>query len=89
MLVSDALADEEPTEIEPNELTPPQIVNLDDWFVPVATTEPTTEPEASIVTIAREIEETESALTLPAFYFARRSDVQRDVEETQLALDFG
>jgi hypothetical protein len=83
------LADEEPAEIEPAELTPPQIVNLDDWFVPAATVEPTGEPESPTSTIARHIEETESALVLPAFYFARRSEVPRDIEEIQLALDFG
>jgi hypothetical protein len=89
VMVRDVLADEEPTEVEPTELAPPQIVNLDEWFVPVATLEPTSEPESPVATIAREIEETESALTLPAFYFARRSDVQPDVEEIQLGLDFG
>ena len=89
VLVSDVLADEEPTEIEPVELRPPQIVNLDDWFVPVATVEPTSEPESSVTTIARDIEAAESAFTLPPFYFAQRTDVQREVEELQLALDFG
>ncbi len=38
---------------------------------------------------AREIDETESAFTLPAFYFARASQREREVEEVQLALDFG
>jgi hypothetical protein len=37
------------------------------------------------VALARDIEEAESALTLSAFYFARRSQVQRDLEEAQLA----
>ena len=38
VLASDVLADDEPiAEIEPTELAPPQIVDLDEWFVPVAT----------------------------------------------------
>jgi hypothetical protein len=89
VLASAVLADEEPPEIEPAELTPPQVVNLDDWFVPVATVEPTSEPEPPTSTIARHIEETESNLALPAFYFPRRSEVPRELEEIQLALDFG
>ena len=55
----------------------------------IATVEPTSELEPPAATIARVIEETESAFTLPAFYFARRSEVPRDIEEIQLALDFG
>src|SRR5204863_7516981 len=84
VMVNDALAEEEPT--EPAEVAPPQIVNLDDWFVPIATVEPTSELEPPAATIARVIEETESAFTLPAFYFARRAEVPRDVEQIQLAL---
>jgi hypothetical protein len=87
VIVSDALTDDEPT--EPAEVAPPQIVNLDEWFVPIATDEPTNEPESPIATLARNIEEAEFGLTLPAFYFARRADTPRDVEEIQLALDFG
>src|SRR6185436_3769935 len=89
VLVGEVLDDDEPPEIEPQQLAPPQIVDLDEWFVPIAMVAPTSEPEPPVATIAREIEETESALTLPAFYSARRADVQRDVEEIQLALDFG
>jgi len=89
VLVSDVLTDDEPPEIEPQQLARPQIVDLDDWFVPIATVEPTSEPESSVVTIARDTDEAESGLTLPAFYFARRADIPRDVEEIQLALDFG
>ena len=58
-------------------------------FVPIATVQPTSEPESPIATIAKDIEEAEFGLTLPAFYFARRADIPRDVEEIQLALDFG
>ncbi|HMG75202.1 MAG TPA: strawberry notch C-terminal domain-containing protein [Pyrinomonadaceae bacterium] len=91
VMVSDAFADDESAlvEIEPSELAPPQIVDLDEWFISVATPEPTSEPESSVVAIAKDIEDAEFGLTLPAFYFARRSDVPRDVEEIQLALDFG
>lgn len=89
ILASDVLTDDEPIEVEPAEVTSPQIVNLDDWFVPVATIEPTCGPESSLVTIARDIEAAESTLTLPAFYFLQRSEVPRDIEEIQLALDFG
>ena len=67
----------------------PQIVDLDEWFVPIAADEPTSEPESPIATIARDIEEAEVGLALPAFCFARRADIPRDVEEVQLALDFG
>jgi len=86
VMVSDVLADEEPT--EPAELTPPQSVNLDEWFVPISMVQPR-DPESLVSPIAREIEEAESALTLPAFYFARRSEVPRELEEIQLALDCG
>ena len=70
-------------------MAPAQIVDLDEWFVPIATFQPTSEPELSVVAIAKDIEEAESGLTLPAFYFARRAEVQREVEDIQLALDFG
>ena len=90
VMVNDVLADEETTEIEPAELISPQIVNLDEWFVPVVMAEePTSKPESPVATIARHIEETEFSLTLPAFYFGRSPDVAGDVEEIQLALDFG
>ncbi len=91
VLVGEVVADDEAAiaEIEPTDLALPQIVDLDEWFVSVATPEPTSEPESSVVAIAKDIEDAEFGLTLPAFYFARRSDVPRDVEEIQLALDFG
>jgi hypothetical protein len=89
VMLRDVLADEELIEAEPTEFAPHQIVDLDEWFVPIATVKPMIEPESPVVTIARVIEEAESALTLPAFYFTRRSEVSRDVEEIQLPLDFG
>src|SRR5205823_5468571 len=50
VLASDALTDGESiAEIEPTELAPPQIVDLDEWFVPVVDAEPTAEPEPRIV----------------------------------------
>jgi len=76
-------------EIEPTELAPPQIIDLDEWFILPADTEPTAEPEPRIVDQAREIEKAEAAFTLPAFYFTRSSEPVRAVEEIQLALDFG
>jgi len=62
-----------------------------DWFsVLSATTAPViTEPQPSAVAVAKQIEEAEATLTLPAFYFARRPDVPREIEEVQLALNFG
>src|SRR5437773_4995607 len=51
VLTSDVLTDEEPT--EPAEVAPAQIVNLEDWFVPIATVQPTREPEPPAATIAR------------------------------------
>jgi len=84
----DVLADEEPAEIETAELMPAQIVNLDEWFVPVATFEPTAESDPSAAEQALAIEKAETTLTLPAFYFAR-SQPAGEVEEIQLALDFG
>ena len=90
VMLSDALADEEPiAEIEPTELAPPQIVNLDVWFVPVAEAEQSTEPPPLPSKQAQEVETAESGWTLPAFYFARSPRAAREVEEMQLALDFG
>ncbi len=87
---SDALTDEESiVEIEPHELAPPRIVNLDEWFIAVAEAEPTAEPEPTIVDQVRKIETAESGWSLPAFYFARASQPEGEVEEAQLALDFG
>jgi hypothetical protein len=91
VMVSEPLNDDEPAiaEIERQELSNTEIVHLDEWFIPVANAEPTDEPERSTADQAREIERTEAAFTLPAFYFARSSEPTRDVEEVQLALDFG
>ena len=89
VMVSDVLTDDELTaELEPQEMAPPQIVDLDEWFVPMAMVDPT-EPEPSATTIAGEIEETDSGFALPAFYFARPAQPAREVSESQLALDFG
>ncbi|PWT79230.1 MAG: hypothetical protein C5B58_14125 [Acidobacteria bacterium] len=89
VMVSDDLSDEEAIEVELTELTPPQIVNLDDWVVPIVRVESTCEPQPQAVEIAKQIEQAEVRPTLPAFYFARRPDVPRKLEEVQLALDFG
>src|ERR1051326_823761 len=90
VLVSDALTDDEPiAETEPTELAPPQIVDLNVWFVPVAEAEQSTKPLPLPSKQAQEVEATESGWTLPAFYFARSLQPTREVDEIQLALDFG
>ena len=87
ILTSDVLADDEPiSEIEPTELAPPQIVDLDEWFVS-AEAEPTPQPSAT--ERAQDIETSEVAWTLPAFYYARPSQPTLEIDEMQLALDFG
>ncbi len=88
VMVSEALNDDEPAigEIAPQELAPPNIVDLDEWFVSVEaelTPQPPTAEQAQVVETA------EAGWTLPAFYFARASHSEREVEEVQLALDFG
>ncbi len=89
MLASDALTDDEPiAEVEPTELAAPQIVDLDEWFILPAEAKPNAEPETRFIDQAREIEKGEEAFALPAFYFTR-SEPTREVEEVQLALDFG
>ncbi len=88
VMISDNLSDEEPIEVEPAELPPPQVVNLDGWIIPTATIE-RTQIECSPATIVAHIEQTEATFQLPAFCVARRPDIPRDVEEVQLALDFG
>jgi hypothetical protein len=86
-LVSDDLSDEERTEVEQTELRPPQIVNLDEWVVPIAAVEQTREPEAQAVEIANQIGQAEVTVKRPAFCFARPPDVPREIEGVQLALD--
>jgi hypothetical protein len=86
VLASDVLSDEPIAEIEPKELTPPQIIDPDEWFVSVEA-EPTPQPSAAEQ--AQETEAAEAGWTLPAFYFPRPSQAVRQVEEIQLALDFG
>jgi hypothetical protein len=87
VLASDALADYEPiAEIEPTELAPPQIIDLNEWFVAV---EAEPRPQESAVEQAQEIGTAEAASALPAFYFTRASQPAREVDEIQLALDFG
>src|SRR5205823_6835505 len=46
VLASDVLADNAIAEIEPTELAPPQIVDLDEWFVSIEA-EPTPQPSAA------------------------------------------
>ena len=64
VLASDVLTDDEPpiAEIEPQELSPTKVVNLDDWFVPVAEVEPIAEAESSPSEEAQRIERAEATL---------------------------
>ena len=64
-------------------------MNLDDWIVPIVTVESICEQESQVAETARQIEQAEATLTLPAFYFGPRPDILREIEEIQLALDFG
>jgi P-loop containing NTP hydrolase pore-1/C-terminal domain on Strawberry notch homologue len=90
VLASDALTDDEPiAEIEPQELSSTTIINLNDWFVPIAEVDPIAEAASSPSEEAQRIERAEATLNLPAFYFVRSAEPSRDVEEVQLALDFG
>ena len=88
VMSGDALTDDEPpiAEIEPTELAPPQIIDLDEWFVSVEA-DPT--PQPSEAKRAREIETAEAAWALPAFYYARPAQPAPEVDEIQLPLDFG
>jgi P-loop containing NTP hydrolase pore-1/C-terminal domain on Strawberry notch homologue len=88
IIVTEGLNDDESAiaETEPQELTTAKIVDLDEWFVAVGSDQM---PQPSAAEQAQEIEDTESAFTLPAFDFARASQPEREVEEVQLALDFG
>ncbi len=89
VLLTEELDDEgKPESDEPAEIKPTQVVDLHEWFVPVAEAGPIVEPDPSPPEHAREIERIESPLTLPAFYFARRPEPAREIEEVQLALDF-
>lgn len=91
IMASDVLSDHEPqiSEIEPHDLAPSKIVNLDEWFVPVAEAEQSMESPPLPSEQAQEIETAKAGWTLPAFYFARPSPPLREIEEIQLALDFG
>ena len=88
VMVSDDFPDDEPIMVEPDEFVPPQIIDLDEWIVPTAMVEARDKADSAL-TIAKEIEGHEAALTLPAFYFGRRCEISPEIEEVQLALDFG
>lgn len=89
-LAGDVSADDEPpiSEIKPQEFSPTKIVNLDDWFVPVAEVEPIAEAESSPSDEAQRIERAEATLTLPAFYFVLPHNLAKTLRK-QLALDVG
>ena len=85
VLARDVLIEDEPiAEIEPAELMPPQIVNLDDWFVSVVTkVEKIAEPSPGDEKRAQPV----FVLTSPPDRFPPRPQTgeQRD---RQLALEF-
>jgi hypothetical protein len=74
--------DSEVTSIEPQELSSPQIVNLDEWFIPV------TEAAPVPCLAAPEIENTEPLCAASALYVAPATAAAQRVVQTQLALDF-
>jgi hypothetical protein len=83
IISSDGSGESEITAIEPQELSSPQTVNLDEWFVPVteAVSAPSLAPD--------EIEETEPECTASALYVAPATAAAQRIAQTQLALDFG
>jgi hypothetical protein len=91
VMVSDVLLDDEPpiAEIEPTELAPPQIVDLDEWFVAVSGVETPSEPESE--PLADNQQPTEGidlfVLAPPPDWFPPRPRIG-EPRETQLALDF-
>jgi len=71
------------TSIEPPELSKPQTVNLDEWFVPVA-------DRALVSSLAPdEIEIIEPASEISTLYVAPATAAIHRIAQTQLALDFG
>jgi P-loop containing NTP hydrolase pore-1/C-terminal domain on Strawberry notch homologue len=71
------------TYIESRELSRPQRVNLDEWFVPVTET-----PLVSSIA-PREIENTGPVCSLSAFHLPEATAPAQYIPETQLALNFG
>jgi len=69
--------------IEPQELSRPQRVNLNEWFVPVADTLRISSP------LPDEVESTELTHTLSASYVVGATAPAQRITEPQLALDFG
>jgi hypothetical protein len=89
LMLSDALTEDDSiAEAEP-ELGALNVIDLDSWIVPIAGLKRPTEAVCSPAMIARDNEESESSLMLPASYFARRADIPGELDEIQLALDFG
>jgi hypothetical protein len=82
------IPDEVPSEteilpIEPRELSKPQVVNLDEWFVPVTETAPV----SSLVPV--EMENIEPVFALSASCLAGATAPAQGITQTQLALNFG
>jgi hypothetical protein len=70
------------TSIEPQEVSTPQTVNLDEWFVPLLETTP-------VSPLVQQDEKTEPVSTVSAFCLAEATAPARRIMRTQLALDFG
>jgi hypothetical protein len=91
VMASEALTDDKTAtaETELQELAPMTIVNLDEWFVPVAEAEPIAEPEAEPLSAAKATggETNFFVLTPPPDWFPPKPRIG-EPRETQLALDF-
>ena len=71
------------TSSEAHELSTPQRVNLDDWFVPVTET-------ALVASLVPDVvETTEPSSSFAAFHLAPATAPAPGIIKTQLALDFG
>jgi hypothetical protein len=83
IIPSEVSAELEIAAIEPQELTPPQSVNLDEWFVPV------TETLLESALGTDEIENTDAESELLASHISEVIASSQRVTKTQLALNFG
>jgi hypothetical protein len=73
----------ETTPIELEEMSTPRIVNLDDWFVPIAETAPVS------ALVPHDIGNAEPVSALSAFHLAEATAPTQPISQTQLALNFG
>jgi hypothetical protein len=84
IIPNEASEETEVIDIEPQELSGPQLVNLDQWFVPPIT-EDTRPPSGG----PDETETTEPASSISTFCLVQATGQTQLITETQLALDFG